>query len=766
MKKRLMSFLLAIFLFLPALKANAESINAIFYVPDDQQTTAEPQKQATSLCGAGDTLYLLTQTTLERWKPGMEQPEVILKDVYNTSQYGQEDSTETTREGKSFSAKITTLLANGLAVYGLNQWTGELTRLVDENGAVSIAPFAKMDFSVLRSNNAETMGFVDIRTPVLTGDALYFLSTDYQSEKAQNTFYAFDVKSGKASSFSAPMVKSLSAYRDGLLLCKYYDDENAWNEETGEFAPMKLAALNPITGETRELLTLEKSDAYGVRYRADTDTIYYGVGSMLRSIAGLSSPSKASAYLPSSMWEDQNACLLEGGNYAIADYSGVVIRALDMPEMAKGALTIYGEYGSEAHRAFVSEHPEISVMASNSFYQNLEAFTSAMVSGENAVDVLRLSSSFTPLRRLMEKGYCMDLSGFPELAAAVDSMYPQLAEFLKVDGKLYGVPIGMNGSIVSYRTDAWKTLGLTEEDVPKTWMDLLDFVQNWMADYGEDHPEYMLLEGGTSKQMLMEQLMTAYVNTYAAKGQDLTFDTPVFRQLMEKLEQIDFSAFENDMKETDGEEFWNRTPIFMISGDFSYVSGLALQNESNRMTPLRLSDEEELILPVNLDVLIVNPRTTRTEQAVSYLSAYLAHADARSTNITLYPDHNESVKNPNYEQNIQELEKEYQRIQDQLKSAPPEEIAGLKDNLAYYENALAHKEDNLYWVSAQDIALYRESLAPYLKVLGQTVLATWDKEGKNDFYTLQAQYLQGAMNMDQFIREIDKRVRMMVLEEK
>ena len=78
---------------------------------------------------------------------------------------------------------------------------------------------------------------------------------------------------------------------------------------------------------------------------------------------------------------------------------------------------------------------------------------------------------------------------------------------------------------------------------------------------------------------------------------------------------------------------------------------------------------------------------------------------------------------------------------------------------------IAHADTYRYTVSAEDIAMYREQVAPYLVVTGQTPLKTWDKEGKNEFYSLRDQYMQGALTLDQFVKEMDKRLRMMQLED-
>ena len=72
-----------------------------------------------------------------------------------------------------------------------------------------------------------------------------------------------------------------------------------------------------------------------------------------------------------------------------------------------------------------------------------------------------------------------------------------------VDGKLYGLPVDASASTYSVNMDAWEALGLTEDDLPKTLLDLMEFTANWAFDYGDDYSEYFLFDWGQSVQLLL-----------------------------------------------------------------------------------------------------------------------------------------------------------------------------------------------------------------------------------------------------------------------
>ena len=133
-------------------------------------------------------------------------------------------------------------------------------------------------------------------------------------------------------------------------------------------------------------------------------------------------------------------------------------------------------YGNAAHLSFATQYPRIPTYLVNEYYDSLEAFANAMVSGQDAVDVLQLYTGGAPIRQLIDKGYAMDMSGNADIMAAIGGMYPALMERYLRDGKVYALPVNLYVSSLGYSRSALEELGLTQEDLPKTWMELLDFM--------------------------------------------------------------------------------------------------------------------------------------------------------------------------------------------------------------------------------------------------------------------------------------------------
>ena len=366
------------------------------------------------------------------------------------------------------------------------------------------------------------------------------------------------------------------------------------------------------------------------------------------------------------------------------------------------------------------------------------------------------------ISRLIEKGYCADLSQSADIMEKVSAMYPEMVEPLMVDGKLYGVPVGMSGTCYGVNMELWESLGLTEDDLPTSVPELYDFAANWVWDYGEDHPEISLFDlGSYSNQILYSLLLNDYIAYMQKQGEELVFDTPVFRALMEGFSAIDFEEILS-VQDQDADTYWTPDALFSTAMSVGY---LGYQDE--RFQPLYLALEEggEPFIGMNLSVLTVNPRTKRMDQALLYVSEYLDNLDKTSANITLFPDHNDPVENDSYQSNLEDMQESLAKMQKSLENASEENRAEIEQQIQWQEESIADWENYRYSVTAEQIADYRENVAPLVYVIRQNVFLNADASATSEINKLLMQYMEGAVNLDSLVRELDQRVRLMQLED-
>ncbi len=755
-------FLSAVLIFTAgaALAAEPKNANLFGVTLSYNDPEKEAEKQVSSAASLGDVLYVLTDKSVEKWSPDLAAPETVQENVRNYPYYSDEEAAQ------GVPTIYTRLFSDGAFVYGLDLYSGKVARLTDETGAYKPTEQCTLDIKAFKpSDGGDETGGYDVPQTMdvdVVNGILYITAINYGQGSQSPEIFTWDLATGKAADdLSGKKITGLAPYKDGLMLGVVFDYENGWDSDRQKYKPTSLCTFDPATKEVAILFELPGDNICGLEYQASNDTAYYASDARVYSLPGVQLPAKLSAYLPVSGWNGDAFGLLGGSMYFQANYSGLAVRGLDMPGLEAGALVVYGGYDTRAHNAFMSAHPEIPVTTSNNYYDTLEAFTSAMVSGENAVDVLNLNTNYSPLQRLIDKGYAMDLSGSEKLADAVASMYPAVAEACKKDGKLYALPLSIDGRVIVIENDIWTELGFTKEDMPKTVMDLLDFVDLWAQDYAEEYPDYKLFDSGAAQGALLDYVLENYVAYQKQQKQTLDFDTPLFQKLMKRLDAIDFAILDADV-DTDDEEFWNKKTVLQ-----NYMSAFNFYGdpEETVVLPLPLDEGLEPVIPCNLTVVTVNPRTPRAPQALSYLEQYLAFYDEGSANVCLFPDHNEPVENPGFETQLQDWQKSMDSAKARLETASPEEKAGVQSEIDYLAELLANSDRYKFMVTAKQIENYRENIAPYICVVGQTPLTTWDKDGRNDLYALLEQYKQKALTVDQFVKEAAKRVRMMALED-
>lgn len=230
---------------------------------------------------------------------------------------------------------------------------------------------------------------------------------------------------------------------------------------------------------------------------------------------------------------------------------------------------------------------------------------------------------------------------------------------------------------------------------------------------------------------------------------------------MDAFSAIDFDEIKS-VSDADEKNYWNSESLFSLYMSVGYLN----QNQGN-IKPLYLSmqEGEEPFIAATVNVLIINPKTKRMDDAVLYVKNYLDNLEPTAANITLFPEHNDPVENPSYESQKKQIEKEIASARERLESAGEENKADLQSQLTQMEESLAEWENYRYNVSAEAIASYREEVAPLIFVQKQNVLYNADNTAVTEINKLLMQYLEGAITSEQMVEDLDKRVKLMELED-
>ncbi len=114
-----------------------------------------------------------------------------------------------------------------------------------------------------------------------------------------------------------------------------------------------------------------------------------------------------------------------------------------------------------------------------------EQFANNMTTQSDRWDLYLLP--ITQAASIVNKGYCVPVTG--EAAEAFcQRLHPFVARQVCNDaGELAMVPIDLyRRSTLAYDAEAAALLGITEEDLPRTYAELFDFIRHWDADWGDE----------------------------------------------------------------------------------------------------------------------------------------------------------------------------------------------------------------------------------------------------------------------------------------
>lgn len=129
--------------------------------------------------------------------------------------------------------------------------------------------------------------------------------------------------------------------------------------------------------------------------------------------------------------------------------------------------------------AFRQAHPEVTLEGVPNTEQvfNTSEFVGKLITREYDNDLFMVSSFTIDYRPIMEKGYCLDLSGSQALRDAVARMHPVIAQEAFQDGKLLGLPMCIFFDYLVIQPKGWEAAGYDSEDVPQSYPELLALLE-------------------------------------------------------------------------------------------------------------------------------------------------------------------------------------------------------------------------------------------------------------------------------------------------
>ena len=421
---------------------------------------------------------------------------------------------------------------------------------------------------------------------------------------------------------------------------------------------------------------------------------------------------------------------------------------------AMGETNLYlggADKNSAEYKLFTQNHPELTVDTETNIYLSTDEIISAFLTGEFPFDTFVMTSSSFDLKRMFSKGYCSPLSSSAVLTEKLSEMYEPIQRLLTHDGNIYGAPFHCYVGYYTYCPDAWAEAGLTAEDVPTSFVEYLDFLEAW-AERIRDNPEDDISVSNTfdSEQYgehsyisyLVDRLITNHIMQCNYAGEPLRFDTPLFRELLERCQSIgtDLYLYEPEQK-----------------ADLALFEDLYGMRELKHLVPLRLTSDQPVLIKATLYTAFLNVRSQHQALATEYLEDCVT-CIAPEFGAYLYRDA-EPVEDPEFVRSMEAVQKEIQTLEQRLAASEnmePLERNSLSSQLEQKKKdfeAMAVSEQR-YLISENDLNLYR-TYGENLYFQPPSIFDPSTEEGQN-VKQLRDRFCTGSLTMEQFIGQLDQ----------
>jgi len=434
---------------------------------------------------------------------------------------------------------------------------------------------------------------------------------------------------------------------------------------------------------------------------------------------------------------------------------------------AAGAETLIQNFGPEQFKGyenFKAQYPEVDVRHATVFYSNTTELSAAVVARSVQNDLLALYTEWFDCKPIMEKGYCSDLSGYPEIVAAVNRMYPRIREQCMVGGRIYALPWSVNIRCYWINLEAWAYAGSSVEDIPDSFAGMLDWIEKWLDraeaedirdvnvalcdPFGYDRTSY--------PYWLTDQVLRQYILQQQFAGAPLRFDEPELRELLIRCKTL-------------GDRLYQQEEPIDEDGTVHHYriidSGSSLPADQRTMVFTRLYDDQPRVLDASIGMVAIPTTSAHQETAAALLCSISSFEPVTPTGfdsrVYLFQDAQIPL-NPEYESKAAEYDELIAAVDRELAAGKTTDKNGqpLEERRKILEEGKANLSP--YLIPPETVEAYR-AMADGLYFAPPSVF--WGRsEDVAAFNSLKEQYAAGSITVDELLSRLNEMARMIQAE--
>ena len=629
-----------------------------------------------------------------------------------------------------------------------------LYELALDGDSVTQTPMAEPDWSFLQSEDGEYYRYPE-KLLALKDCVLISSYDDY----GDNMLYRLDYTDGSARPLDVENAYAMSPYTDGRALIELFDYNQSDKVQFVVYDPTTdgVETLGEVAIEnyvTFDCLTCDEQS--GQVYFVRSGEIF-PLDVTTGAVGG------AVADMPVDTYTQTGARVTASGYFALAGYDAYMLRNLH-PDSAPAVRMkvqdwIWADGVNDAYYDFINAHGEVSMVVSHD--GSAESVIESMMNRDSSVDVYIMSSSDPNYEAVRSRGYMAGMTQNETLATLAQRMDPGLLEQFSANGEFSALPVQIYFWLPRINETALSKVGLTMDDIPRNWSDFLDFLLEIQDRWPQDG-SVTLLDPWTSWQSarnaLFDQIFSAYQTALSVNGDAV--DSRTMTEILQKLEKIDFARFgqpdESVFENGDYDVEYDESRIVLTTGTGTQISGITSDS-----TPIAMALTPELpaYVPMETSVAFVNPYSEHIDLALEFI-AMLSERISESVTYCLCPDLDQPTPNPYYEESVQYAEENLATVQKALDEAEEVDRQMMEMQLESAKENLERCKGMKFSISSEDIA-WLQTNRENLIVEGSNWLYSGDD---GDAWELVQQYVYGQIDAERLMKEIDRKIRMMMME--
>lgn len=734
------------------------------------------QDGISSMAMVGDTLFIRTYQALYSFSPG-DQKAVKRADMKQNG-FGNYAALG---EGDSQEPSPTVIFSNNDSLMGIDYNRQTVYTMTLEGDSLTYSNPIKLDLAEFMEGEPPFVFMMYHPSWVKAAGGRLFLSfRNYENKPVD--LYSFDLETGERREHQVNHLQAAAIYKDGSFIAVQADPNNMYDEQTGRMRPPQLVVFDPAADSVKPLdatldIVKDTGSFADLWYDQAADSLFTHTDTDVYRLDGNMKETTLIGYLPmlNNFWDSLPGSVqgLPGDRVAIGFFNNVFIRP--RTEKGKEGITVLSMSGGMDDDGLVNrilmEMDDIvlrRVEGVEYSYVNADQLASMFLTGNVPVDIMTINAYGFDLDKLIQKGYLADLSGSPAIREHLSSMAPNLSRAFMEGEKIFALPGNIQVFPLSARIKAFSDLGL---DYPTSITGLVELAEEWMGGLYKEHPEYNLFSSEPNiKKTLKNLVIDKYISGKLGAGEELAFDTPLFRGLMQRIDAIDWQGFdqdpdwENETSRNALEEFWQKTSLLETGMGYEprYMGSFSRDPEhQTKPLVLPLEDGMEAYNEADFNLLVVLSSSKNQEAAQRFLEHFiqkLNQVEKAAVNLQATA----AIPNPNYEKELKDIEKGIAQVEAQLKKAEGVEKSNLeeilKNSRSYYE---LRKETGRMLVTEEDMA---EIHAVVSRLVIFTGKGNAQRQAFNDDYELREQYYKGVISLDQFIKQVDDKLRLVRME--